>query len=72
MNAHSIDTVTSIATLGARAKIAARQLMGASTAAKNLALTAAAKALRDDMTVVVAANRQDVDSVRDTKPAAFI
>lgn len=65
-------TSSTISDLGQRAKIAARGLASADTAAKNAALTAAAKALREAMPRLLNANKQDVDSVAGTKPASFI
>ncbi|MDN3646436.1 glutamate-5-semialdehyde dehydrogenase [Pontixanthobacter aestiaquae] len=66
------DSGFDITTLGKRAKTAARDLAAASTDAKNNALTAAADALRMGTPILLEANRQDVDSVRNAKPESFI
>ncbi len=72
MNDQSLDPSIHIAQLGERARAAARQLLGASTEAKNRALTEAADALRKATPQLIEANGKDVDSVRGTKPDSFI
>lgn len=67
------DIAAVVADLGKRAKTAARALAMATADQRNLALTQAAKALRDSRADILAANAADVDSVRDSgKDAAFI
>lgn len=62
-----------IATLGARAKAAARQLGLASSAEKDAALRAAAKALRQNAATLLAANAQDLAAVQGAgKTEAFL
>ena len=58
--------------LGARANRAARVLATASTEAKNVALHAAAEALRKAVPALLAANDKDVASVADSKPDSYI
>lgn len=72
MTDQNLDPAIHIAQLGDRAKVAARALRVASTDAKNAALIAAAKALREATPILVEANAKDVASVRDSKPASFI
>lgn len=72
MNDQSQDPAMHIIELGERARAATRRLAAASTEAKNLALTEAAKALRSRTAQLIEANTKDVDSVRGTKPDAFI
>ena len=72
MTDQNLNPAIHIAQLGARAKMAARALRVASTDAKNAALIAAAKALREATPILVEANAKDVASVRDSKPASFI
>ncbi len=72
MTDQTIDPATHIAELGQRARAASRQLIGATTSAKNLALTEAAKALRASTARLIEANGKDVDSVRGKKPDSFI
>ncbi|MEE4153483.1 MAG: glutamate-5-semialdehyde dehydrogenase [Erythrobacter sp.] len=72
MTDQNLDPRIHIAQLGERAKAASRQLLSASTEAKNTALIAAATALREATGELIAANAKDVDSVRDTKPESFI
>ncbi|MXO57585.1 glutamate-5-semialdehyde dehydrogenase [Pontixanthobacter gangjinensis] len=72
MSHHTPETSSSIDTLGQRAKTAAKGLLSAPNTAKNLALTKAAEALREASADILAANLRDVESIRDTKPAAFI
>lgn len=72
MNVHTPEQTTGIAELGQKARIAARQLLGASTEAKNKALVEAANALRKAMPTLIEANRQDVEEVRGKKPDSFI
>ncbi|MBT8411016.1 MAG: glutamate-5-semialdehyde dehydrogenase [Octadecabacter sp.] len=78
MNEMTTDTVQPnvqaiVADLGRRAKAAARGLSMATADQRNMALTEAAKALRARCADILAANAQDVDSVKDSgKDAAFI
>lgn len=72
MNNENMDVAEHIATLGQRAKAAGRKLNLASTDQKNAALHASAKALRDMKAELLAANAQDVESVKGKKPDAFI
>ena len=72
MNVHTPEQTTGIAELGQKARIAARQLLGASTEAKNTALIEAANALRKAMPTLIEANHQDVEEVRGKKPDSFI
>lgn len=72
MTDQALDPAIHITDLGERARAAARELLGASTEAKNLALTEAAKALRQSAAKLVAANAKDVDGARASKPASFI
>ena len=72
MNDTTLDPAAHIAELGKRARGAARQLIGATTEAKNLALTEAAKALRGATARLIAANEKDVAGVRGKKPDSFI
>jgi len=72
MNDQSQDPAIHITELGERARAATRQLAAASTEAKNLALTEAAKALRERSANLIDANATDVESVRGSKPDAFI
>ena len=67
MTDNSLDPRIHIAQLGENAKEAAKGLRAATTQQKNNALLEAAKALRAASDELVAANTQDVDSVRDTK-----
>jgi glutamate-5-semialdehyde dehydrogenase len=62
-----------VASLGRRAKVAARDLSMATTDERNLALTEAAKALRAQSDAILAANAKDLESIGDSgKDAAFI
>lgn len=72
MSLHTDELSTSIDALGQRAKAASKGLLSAPTAAKNLALTEAAKALRAASSSIVAANLLDLEGVLDSKPASFI
>ncbi|TXC69300.1 glutamate-5-semialdehyde dehydrogenase [Sphingorhabdus soli] len=72
MNDTTLDPAAHIAELGKRARSAARQLIGATTEAKNLALTEAAKGLRGATARLIAANEKDVAGVRGKKPDSFI
>jgi glutamate-5-semialdehyde dehydrogenase len=74
MHMTQIDDIDGyIATLGARAKAAARQLGLASSAEKDAVLRAAAKALRQNAAALLAANAQDLAGVQGTgKPEAFL
>ncbi|WP_209348498.1 glutamate-5-semialdehyde dehydrogenase [Pontixanthobacter sp. CEM42] len=72
MDCSAANSVFTIATLGKRAKVAARGLAAANTEAKNHALAAAADALRAATSTLLEANQQDVESVRATKPESFI
>lgn len=69
----STDIKAIVADLGARAKVAARDLALATTAQRNKALTEAATALRANKADILAANAQDLDSIKDSgKDDAFI
>lgn len=68
----TIDPVAHVAELGAAARRAARQLSASPTDARNRALRAAAKRLRDATPDLLSANAADVADVIDHKPAAFI
>ncbi len=72
MTDQNLDPRIHIAQLGERAKAAARQLLSATSDAKNSALLAAAAALRAASDELIAANAKDVDSVRGEKPDSFI
>ena len=72
MTDQTLDSAIHIAQLGERACAATRGLGSATTEEKNTALREAAKALRAATGRLIEANRQDVDSVRDTKPDSFI
>ena len=72
MNDTTLDPADHIAELGQRARKASRRLLDATTAAKNLALTEAAKALRAATSRLIEANGKDVESVRGKKPESFI
>jgi glutamate-5-semialdehyde dehydrogenase len=72
MNDQTLDPQLHIHELGSRARAAARQLLTASTEAKNTALTEAAKALRAAMPRLLEANAKDVASVAGKKDASFI
>jgi len=58
--------------LGTRARASAQVVAGSTTAQKNDALLKAAAALRERQQQLLAANAEDVASVADTKPGAFI
>jgi glutamate-5-semialdehyde dehydrogenase len=58
----TIETV--MAAIGARARAAAGRMALASTEAKNLALKAAAAAIRRDSEKILSANRRDVEAVK--------
>jgi len=72
MTDQNLNPAIHIAQLGARAQVAARALRVADADAKNAALVAAAKALREATPILVEANAKDVESVRDSKPASFV
>lgn len=72
MNDQSQSPAMHISQLGEQARAATSQLASASTEAKNRALHAAAQALREAMPALIAANAEDVESVRGSKPDAFI
>ncbi len=61
-----------VAALGTTARTAARGLITASTQAKNEALLAAARALREATPRIVEANEADVADVADSRPESFI
>ena len=72
MNA-PLDVKSYMLEVGRRARSASREIARAETAAKNRALTSAAKALRRDAKKLLAANADDVGSARAAgKDAAFI
>ena len=67
------DLRQALAVLGARARVAARELLLASTDAKNAALRAAAAALRAQMAAILEANARDLASARKgAATAAFL
>ncbi len=67
------DVAAVVADLGHRAKAAARELSMATTEARNLALTEAAKAVRARTADILAANAKDLDSINNSsKDAAFV
>ncbi|GMN14455.1 glutamate-5-semialdehyde dehydrogenase [Altererythrobacter sp. MTPC7] len=72
MNDQTLDPQIHIHELGTKARDAARALLSASTEAKNTALHAAAKALRDQSSAIITANDKDVASVEGKKPESFI
>ena len=72
MNDQTLDPQIHIHELGSRAREAARQLLSASTEAKNTALREAAKSLRDRMPALLEANAADVASVEGKKPDSFV
>ena len=72
MTDQKLDPSVHVQQLGQRAKAASRQLIGATTEAKNTALLEAAKALRAATADLIAANEKDVESVRGSKPDSFI
>ena len=72
MNDQTLDPAIHIHELGSNARAAAKGLLTASTEAKNTALTAAAKALRDNQDELLEANAKDVASVEGKKPDSFI
>lgn len=61
-----------ISGLGQNARDAAKALLTATTEQKNEALRASAKALREAKADLLAANKEDVDSVGDSRPESFI
>ena len=61
-----------ISGLGQNARDAAKALLTATTEQKNDALRASAKALREAKADLLAANKEDVDSVGDSRPDSFI
>jgi len=72
MNDQTLDPAIHIHELGSNARTAAKGLLTASTEAKNTALTAAAKALRDNRDELLEANAKDVESVAGKKPDSFV
>ena len=72
MNDQTLDPAIHIHELGSNARAAAKGLLTASTEAKNTALTAAAKALRDHQDELLEANAKDVESVAGKKPESFV
>lgn len=73
MNRHTDEIKSYINALGAQARAASRGLSLASTDAKNRALLAAAAALRNNMELILAANKKDVAFATDKgRPASFI
>jgi len=61
-----------ISGLGQNARDSAKALLTATTKQKNDALRASAKALREAKADLLAANKEDVDSVGDSRPESFI
>ncbi|MEW4447784.1 glutamate-5-semialdehyde dehydrogenase [Qipengyuania sp. JC766] len=72
MNDMSEDPTIHVHQLGRRAREATRGLLAASTDAKNAALRAAAKALRDNTDSLLEANAKDVAGVEGKKPDSFV
>jgi glutamate-5-semialdehyde dehydrogenase len=72
MNDQTLDPAIHIHELGRNARAAAKGLLTASTDAKNAALRAAAKALRDSESELLDANAKDVESVAGKKPESFV
>ena len=72
MNDQTLDPAIHIHELGSNARAAGKGLLTASTEAKNTALTAAAKALRDHQDELLEANAKDVESVAGKKPESFV
>lgn len=72
MTDQNLDPSIHVHQLGQKAKSAARQLVGASTEAKNMGLREAAKALRSATEDLIAANEIDIETVRGSKPESFI
>ena len=68
----SADVGVHVAALCKAAKAATRQLATADTATKNMALRAAAWALRAASPDLIAANAADIASLDASKPASFI
>ncbi len=60
----SQDAATIVAALGAHAKAAAVSLRNASTAAKNKALTEAARLIRAEKPAILAANARDIEAAK--------
>lgn len=58
------DAATVVAELGRRAKLAAAALRNASTAAKNKALSDAARLIRAEKAAILAANARDIEAAR--------
>jgi glutamate-5-semialdehyde dehydrogenase len=73
MQQNQIDIPAYIKDLGSRARVASRLMSKASTDAKNLALLATAKAIRDNAAVIKEANAKDVAHAQlNSLDAAFI
>jgi glutamate-5-semialdehyde dehydrogenase len=69
----TIDTAVYMADLGYRARAASRATARASTAAKDLALRAIARRLREQAAPLAEANRQDLEAAREAgHDAAFV
>ncbi len=67
------DSKSMMQTIGRNARAASRELLVASTAAKQSALTAAAAAMRAATPAISSANTRDLDAAREAgRPAAFI
>ena len=62
---NTIDTAVYMADLGARARAASRETARAGTAAKDLALRAVARRLREQAARLIEANRLDLEAARD-------
>ncbi|MEQ1614397.1 MAG: gamma-glutamyl-phosphate reductase, partial [Hyphomicrobiaceae bacterium] len=76
MNAHNITavpTATLMHDMGVAARAASRELLTASTHAKQSALAAAAAAMREAVPAILAANARDLAAAREAgRPASFI
>ncbi|WP_040370842.1 glutamate-5-semialdehyde dehydrogenase [Blastomonas sp. AAP53] len=68
----SADAAAHVFALCKAARVAARQLATADTATKNIALRAAARALRVTSPDLIAANAADIASLDGSKPESFI
>ena len=67
------DVIAAMQLIGKQAQAAAAELANTPTDVKNAALTAAARALRDNRNSIIAANDKDMAQARETsRPAAFL
>ncbi len=70
---HDSGTAAAMVETGRAARAAGREMALASTEQKNLALTAAAKALRTSVADIIAANARDIATAKSAdRPASFI